>query len=320
MSSPTGPCSSYGVSRPMPGGCATALAPEPPLIRQTCGYDQPMTWDAASKAVSAWADLVGAVRARAADNRLADARVAVASVLLPSNIKADRSLAAVGFAEQMTADVSALTADQRKAALSDLGPSALHFVQAVWVCDIGTRACGAFGQLFNASDLDDPMADGPSSGEDPWQAQQSFLWEVAKLTNLDPVTSELVRLRGARAHRCRLCQSLRSRTAVQAAGGVELFESEDHEHDELTERQRTALALVDAFIWQPMAWPEHLAGELRSLFSPAEVVELVVDVMRNSANKIAVALAADAPHVTEGVEYYDIDYSTGELSYGLPPA
>ena len=278
-----------------------------------------MTWDAASKAVSAWADLVRAVRAPA-DNRLADARVTVASVLLPSNVRADGSLAAVRLAEQMTADVSALTRDQRKAALSDLGPSALPFVQAVWVCDIGTRARRAFGRLFDDPYLDDPMADGPSGGEDPWQAQQSFLWEVAKLTSLDPVTSELVRLRGARAHQCRLCQSLRNRTAVQAAGGVELFEAEDHEHGELTERQRTAVALVDAFIWQPMAWPEYLAGKLRSLFSPAEVIELVLDVMRNSANKIAVALAADAPHVTEGLEYYDIDYSTGELSYGLPPA
>ena len=279
-----------------------------------------MTWDAASKAVSTWADLVQAVRSRAAENRLADARVAVGSVLVPSNVKASRSLAAARFAEQMTADVSALTGDQRKAALSELGPAALPFVQAVWVCDVGTRARRAFGQLLDDPYLDDPMADGPSAGEDPWQAQQSFIWEVARLTSLDPVTSELVRLRGARAHRCRLCQSLRSRTAVQAAGGVELFELEDHEHGELTERQRTALALVDAFIWQPMAWPEYLAGELRSLFSSAEVIELVLDVMRNSANKIAVALAADAPHVTEGVEYYDIDHSTGELSYGLPPA
>ena len=279
-----------------------------------------MTWNAASNAVSAWADLVGAVRARAADNRLADARMAVALVLLPWQFDADRSVAAVRFAEQMTADVSTLAEDLRIAGLSDLGPSDFPFVQAVWVCDVGTRARRAFGQLFDEPYLDDPMVDGPSGGEDAWQAQESFLREVAKLTSLDPVTSELVRLRGARAHRCRLCQSLRSRTAVQAAGGAELFEAEDHGNGVLTERQRTALALVDAFIWQPMAWPEHLAGELRSLFSPAEVIELVFDVMRNSANKIAVALAADAPHVTEGLEYYDIDYSTGELRYGLPPA
>ena len=38
--------------------------------------------------------------------------------------------------------------------------------------------------------------------------------------------------------------------------------------------------------------------------------------MRNAANKIAVALQADAPHVSDGVEIYDID-ERGEAVYGL---
>ncbi|HUE61391.1 MAG TPA: hypothetical protein VMO88_17615 [Acidimicrobiales bacterium] len=297
-----------------------------------------MTWDlmaassregVAATAVGAWAVLVRAVRSGAPGNRLDDARLAVASVLAPSQVRAqvrgqlpaDRPVAAMRFAEQMTADVSMITEDQRLAALAELGTSALPFVQAVWVCDLGTRARHAFGELFGDEFLDDAMSEGELGVEEPaWPAQEQFLREVAKLTALDPVTSELVRLRGARAHGCRLCQSLRSRAAVQAAGGGELFDARNEEPDDLTERHAAAVALVDAFIWQPLAWPADLAARLRHQFSPAEAIELILDLMRNSANKIAVALAADAPHVSDGVEYYDIDFSSGELLYGLSPA
>jgi alkylhydroperoxidase family enzyme len=228
----------------------------------------------------------------------------------------------VQFAEQMTADVSTLTADQRAAALGEFGSSALPFVQTVWVCDTGTRARSAFDALFGDSRLDDPMSVGPAAaGVSAWSAQEQFLREVAKLTTLDPVTNELVRLRGARAHGCRLCQSLRRRTAVQVAGGAELFDaSDEYERGELTVGHRAALDLVDAFVWQPVAWPEGLADRLRAAFSPGEATELILNLMRNSANKIAVALAADAPHVSEGVEYYDVDPASGELLYGLSPA
>jgi hypothetical protein len=47
-------------------------------------------------------------------------------------------------------------------------------------------------------------------------------------------------------------------------------------------------------------------------------VELVLDVARNAANKIAVAFGADEAHVTDGVEFYDVD-ERGELVYGLTP-
>jgi alkylhydroperoxidase family enzyme len=144
---------------------------------------------------------------------------------------------------------------------------------------------------------------------------------VAKLDGLDAVTSELVRLRGARAHGCRLCQSLRNRTALEAADHPGLFEAIDNDADgHLTEAQQAAVALVDAMIWQPMAWPGGLAERLRRSFAPDQALELVLDVVRNAANKIAVAFGADEPHVADGVEYYDIDPGSGDLVYGLPPA
>ena len=45
-------------------------------------------------------------------------------------------------------------------------------------------------------------------------------------------------------------------------------------------------------------------------------MELVLDVTRNALNKIAVALGADAAHVDEGIEIYDIT-ADGGLVYGL---
>jgi hypothetical protein len=104
----------------------------------------------------------------------------VASVLAPSQVRADRTLAAVPFAEQMTADVSTLTEDQRVAALAELGPSVFPFVQAVWVCDVGMRARGAFVELFGDAFLDDAMSEGPYGDETAWSAQEQFLREVAK--------------------------------------------------------------------------------------------------------------------------------------------
>ena len=52
---------------------------------------------------------------------------------------------------------------------------------------------------------------------------------------------------------------------------------------------------------------------------PAAATELTLDLVRNAANKIAVAFGADDPRVEAGVEYYDIDVSTGELRYDVTP-
>ena len=82
---------------------------------------------------------------------------------------------------------------------------------------------------------------------------------VALDTALDPVTTELVRLRGARAHDCRICQSRLSLRAVESAGDDALFAA-DADDAALTERQRAALALADAVIWQPTTIDDALVA------------------------------------------------------------
>ena len=216
------------------------------------------------------------------------------------------------FVEQFVVDVGGITPDQRTAALGALGADAFVTVQALYVLDLGTRATIAFRHLFGPAF---PIAtDAPES---LWTALEEFMRAVARLTALDPTTTELVRLRGARAHHCRLCQSLRNVEAARAGTDDAFFDQiDDYEHSSLSDRHRGALRLVDAMIWQPSAWPAELATQLHEHFSPAELVELVLDIMRNAANKIAVAFGADDAHVSDGVEYYDTD-ANGDLVYGL---
>ena len=145
-----------------------------------------------------------------------------------------------------------------------------------------------------------------------------FLTDVAVLSALDPVTTELIRLRGARAHNCRICQSRRDVRAI--GGGVDesTFDKIDFfETSDLSERHKVALRLTDAMIWQPAAYPAGLVAQVKEQFSPAVALEIILDVVRNAANKVAVALGADQAVVTEGVEYFTVSRE-GELAYGLP--
>ena len=220
---------------------------------------------------------------------------------------------AMAFAEQMVVDVASLTADVRAAGLAELGADAPAFVLAVWTEDMMMRAGTAWREMFG-----EEWRLIPTSAEtDPWVAHERFLLEVAKLPALDPVTSELVRLRGARAHDCRLCQSRRSVSAIDLAGRSDLFD--DRDPSGISHAQALALQVVDTFVWQPTQWPPGLGEQVVDALGPAAATELILDIVRNAANKIAVAFNVDDPQVETGVEYYDIDMSTGELRYDVSP-
>ena len=136
-----------------------------------------------------------------------------------------------------------------------------------------------------------------------------FLPAVARLRGLDPLTAEVVRLRGAAQHNCRLCKSLRETTALDAGGSETLYDdiSRFETSALLTDRQKAALRYVDALIWSPAHIDRGVAAAVLAYFSEAEAVELTLDVMRNASNKAAVALGADAPRVERGTEQYLLD-------------
>jgi hypothetical protein len=105
--------------------------------------------------------------------------------------------------------------------------------------------------------------------------------------------------------------------AIDQAGRSDLFD--DRDPSGISDAQVLALQVVDAFVWQPIKWPPGLGEQVVDALGPAAATELTLDIVRNAANKIAVAFGADEPKVESGVEYYDIDVSTGELRYDVSP-
>jgi hypothetical protein len=268
--------------------------------------------DQAPEAFAAWDELIGAVASTTPTDLMELARAIAQASLDPAVPTAPRS-DATAFAEQMVVDVASMTTAVRAAGLAELGARAPAFVLAVWTEDMMIRAGAAWNEMFG-----EQWRPAPTSVEtDPWAAHERFLLEVAKLPALDPVTSELVRLRGARAHDCRLCQSRRNVSAIDLAGRSDLFDEGDPSG--ISDAQALALQVVDVFVWQPTQWPPGLGERVVDALGPAAATELILDLVRNAANKIAVAFDADDPQVEAGIEYYDIDVSTGELRYDVSP-
>ena len=117
---------------------------------------------------------------------------------------------------------------------------------------------------------------------------------VVRSRHLDPVTTELVRLRCARQHDCRICQSLRYDEARDAGATDDVIAKIDHyETSDLSERHKVALRLVDAFIWRPSQISEALVRQVRAEFTEAEIAELLVDITKWSTQKIHVTLGTD---------------------------
>jgi alkylhydroperoxidase family enzyme len=230
----------------------------------------------------------------------------------------DAQRAALEFAEQFSLDVSSVSDDLRSALRHELGDAALAFGQAVYVTDVIPRLRFALDRLFGASEPA-RSARGARLGEvaSVWGAIEELIRVVPGLQGLDPVTTELVRLRGARQHQCRICKSLRSRSAFAAGADDEMFAAVDaYATSDLPDAIKAALAFTDAFIWTPGRIGDGEVAELRKHYSPAQEVELVLDIARNATNKFAVSMAADAANVDEGYEIYDVA-ADGSIHYGL---
>lgn len=215
----------------------------------------------------------------------------------------------VAFAEQFGTDVSQIDDELRSGFLEATGGAAFVAVQAIYVDDFWPRVLAV---------LDLPAPPAVAADTELWPALEEFMREVARLDSLDPVLTELVRLRGARQHDCRVCRSRRSVAALDAGADEATFEAVDaYAGSDLPVATRAALALTDAIIWTPYAVPSEVVEDARAHLTPDQVREVVLDVARNAANKIAVALGADAAAVTDGVELFSTD-ADGTLTV-VPP-
>lgn len=250
--------------------------------------------------------LIGLIRTGCAD--------AVSLSPLPSELAAAQpesqiESVVIDFAEQFSIDVSVITDAQRAALTGALGRGAFGAVMQMYVADFLPRVAAGLTALGLPVDWisHEPKWDVETDASDV--VFNHLLPGIARLRSLDPVMTEVVRLRGAVAHDCRLCKSLRDTTALDAGGSEGLYEEIEHYEDSglLTDGHKAALRYVDALVWSPANIAPEIAGGVRKYFTADQARELTLDVMRNASNKIAVALRADAPRVEQGTSLYTID-------------
>jgi alkylhydroperoxidase family enzyme len=235
---------------------------------------------------------------------------------LPAEVAVDEpqseaETAVAEFAEQFSVDVSAITREQRSRLWKSLGDSTFSVVISMYIADFVPRVRAGLEALGVGHRYLGWAREGITwDHSDPSDAVfNDFLPAVARMRALDPVMSELVRLRGAAQHNCRLCKSRRESSALDAGGSEALYdEIEGFESSaSLDARAKAALRYADGLIWSPAHLVADDVAEVRSGFSDDESVELTFDVMRNAANKIMVSLGADAPKVEGGIELVLID-------------
>jgi alkylhydroperoxidase family enzyme len=228
----------------------------------------------------------------------------------------DAERVALSFTEQFVMDVAGTTdADRERLAghlpADQIGP----FVMGLYVCDFGLRMDLVTVRLFPGALRSEPGS-AAHGGTDPSSAFDEFLLATGRMRALDPVTAELARLRGARYHNCRICQSIRSVKAFGAGADEAMYQKLDgYESSDFSDRHKVAIRLVDALITQPAEITTKLVDQVHHEITPAEAVQIILSVARNSIQKVAVALAGDAPIVTEDFDYYDIT-DRGDVVYG----
>ena len=207
------------------------------------------------------------------------------------------------FADQFRFDVASLDDAQRSAFFAATGDQAFAVSQQIYVHDLALRLRAVLSAV-TGRDLPASVA----SDADLWSQLEAFMAAVARLDALDPALTEIVRLRGARLHDCAVCKSRRSRDALAAGATEDDFIALDAwPTSTLPDAAKAALGLVDAMLLTPDEVSPSVVETARRHLSPDQIVEVLLDVTRNAANKIAVALGADTAQVTEGVELFTTD-------------
>jgi len=250
--------------------------------------------------------LVGLIRATCAG---ALSLPALPSELTVAQPESDAEAVVTDFAEQFSIDVSMVTDAQRAALTDALGRGAFGAVVQMYIADFLPRVAAGLTALGLPSDWVPTESRWDSDADASDVVFNHLLPGIARLRSLDPVITEVVRLRGAVAHNCRLCKSLRDSTALDAGGSESLYDDIERYEDSglLTDGHKAVLRYVDALVWSPADITPEIAGGVRKYFTAEQSRELTLDVMRNASNKIAVAMQADAPRVEQGTALYFID-------------
>jgi hypothetical protein len=122
-------------------------------------------------------------------------------------------------------------------------------------------------------------------------AAQGQFQLVAYPGAVDLVTRELLRILSGRLAHCSICRNLRLVAAVDRGFDESMVAHlEDPEHGDLPERQQIVLRLTRAFLTNPESFGAEDKATLLRHFSPEEVAELILDLIRfRPGSKLTVA-------------------------------
>ena len=211
----------------------------------------------------------------------------------------------LAFTEQFLMDVGGTDATARAGLVEHFGADgARALVSAIYVVEFTQRL-----QLIAARVLDDDawspalVSPPPVGDASPADLLKEYQAAVMRGNTLDPMTTELIRLRCARTHRCRICQTLRLADARAAGVDEEITAKIDfYERSDLPDRAKVALRVTDAFIIRPDLLSDTVAEQARMSFEPAELASLCLGITKWSTQKIHVALDTDG---ADGLETDD---------------
>ena len=146
----------------------------------------------------------------------------------------------------------------------------------------------------------------------------AFAAAAVRADQIDPVLTELIRLRCAQVHDCRLCGSLRVRDALDA-GFDEVMQKKigAWESSDFSSEIKAALALCDAMILTPGNIHPSVREAARAHFSDAQIAEICVDVMKWSQQKALVSLRIEPPASAEQLTELKFD-ADGNPVFGEP--
>lgn len=233
---------------------------------------------------------------------------------------------AAAFAEQFIIDVSGITdADRESLAAQFPGEAMREFVTSLYILEC-TYRLSLIAQMLLGDDQDlsiaiDFASNSVVSTELPSirDSLKDYQDAVVRGTDLDPVTTELVRLRCARTHNCRICQTLRLSDA-RAAGADDTMTSkvDFYELSDLDESHKIALRITDALITRPDTLSLEMVVAARASYAPEQLSELCLDITKWSTQKIHVALGTDGadalPKNEQGMSFFgfnDLGHVTG---------
>ena len=231
----------------------------------------------------------------------------------------------IAFAEQFVMDVSGTSQESLDVLRGHLGADRLRdFVTSVYLVEFTQRLQQVAAVLLPSMP---DRSNAGSSEQRPASLREmlgAYQDAVVRSTALDPVATELVRLRCARTHNCRICQTLRLADAEAAGVDGEMTSKIDfYETSDLAEPHKIALRITDAFILRPDGLSEDVVGSARATFSQEQLAELCLDITKWSTQKIHVALGADGtdglPVNEDGVVLFGFQADGSVAGYWADP-